>query len=79
MFLWTNEFCSCILISIGISSTIPWTEIDPSGFVLTVVPGGKTLSPIETDPSGFFVTLVPAGRDVEPEGEMCLKENHSKC
>ena len=71
MFLGTNAFCSCILISIGISSTIPWTEIDPSGFVLTVVPGGKTLSPIESDPSGFFVTLVPAGRDAgetDPEG-----------
>ena len=58
--------------SVGISSTIPCTETDPSGLVITEVPGGRTLSPIESDPSGFFVTLVPAGReagDTDPEGD----------
>ena len=78
MFLRTVEFCSMYCISFGISSTIPWTEMDPSGLVLTVVPGGSTLPPTDIDPSGFFVTLVPAGR-VEPEGEMCLKETQCEC
>ena len=75
MFLRTVEFCSMYCISFGISSTIPWTEMDPSGLVVTEVPGGSTLSPTEIVPSGFFVTLVPAGSDAgdpEPKGIMCI-------